>query len=774
MCAPTERPDALGHLWAKSLRKGQVVAESLTEHTTAVLRMLAAWRERQPDLGRLTGVPNFWDLAAWAALLHDLGKAAGGFQRMVRLGALFDHRHEVLSLVAVGRLDLPDAALRIVAAAVATHHRGLANIFELYPYDGPGRAEILAELAPSDDRALDAWLDGAGRPDLAALGFAAPPPRLPLEPAAALARSMVALDELREQLGATDARQPLALAVRLARGLLQLADHAGSAHALHSVAPSLDSPEALGRVTAARMPQLWPHQHECAATDGHALLMAPTGSGKTEAALFWAARQRSRSAGHPPIFYVLPYRASLNAMRWRMPEKYGLHQDAVVLQHASATSALFTYFEGQTHDGGQAERRARREKSLAKLMTAPVRVLTPYQILKAFFGLPGHDAVLADAAGGLFILDELHAYDRARLGLILASVRHLARDLGARIFAMSATFPVVLQRALSEAIGGALTTVRAADDTLSLFTRHTCRVVDRALTSDESLAEAVDRCRRGEAVLVVASTVARAQGIFDRLRAQLPPERVHLLHSRLVAEHRARKEQEVAALVATGVRRSGAAGVVLVATQVVEVSLDVDFDVLLTDPAPVEALIQRFGRVNRGRSGPLRDAIVHAEIPEEANRVYETADVERAIAILRPHADREIRERDIQSFVDAAYAPVADVWAAELRARIDEVTESVVGTNRPLDTHDELRERFDELFDGCEVVPKRFEREYAQRIQERPLQAAMLHVPLSAGQAHRLRRAGRLSRPWPRGAACVDLPYDEVRGLDLRFRDDES
>src|SRR5207253_1252122 len=84
-----------------------------------------------------------------------------------------------------------------------------------------------------------------------------------------------------------------------------------------------------------------PHQDTCARTDGHAILVAPTGSGKTEAALLWAARQREQSREKPVIFYVLPYRASLNAMRARVEKKYAVPLGSVVLQHAGATTALY-------------------------------------------------------------------------------------------------------------------------------------------------------------------------------------------------------------------------------------------------------------------------------------------------------------------------------------------------------------------------------------------------------------------------------------------------
>src|SRR6185503_3000255 len=208
--------------------------------------------------------------------------------------------------------------------------------------------------------------------------------------------------------------------------------------------------------------------------------------------------------------------------RARIPEKYGVAFDAVALQHASATAALYSYLlTKKGYTAPLAALAARHEQNLARLMTAPVRVLTPYQLLCGFFGLRGHEAVLTDATGGLFILDELHAYDVDRLALILAGFEHLTRDLGARVFAMSATFPAVLKAILQDVLGAPAREVIAEAGTRAQFRRHRLRLAARDLCSAETLNAVVDRFRAGDAVLLVATTVARAQALFDRLRCRV-------------------------------------------------------------------------------------------------------------------------------------------------------------------------------------------------------------------------------------------------------------
>lgn len=763
--------DALASIWAKSPASGVGEGERLTAHTANVLARLASWHDRYPQLPIHTAAPDrLWNSAAWACLLHNVGKVAQGFQQMLRGGPVFEHRHEVLSLVAVGWLDLTEPERELVAAAVATHHYDLPEILERYPYGSEARVKLLGELLPEDWDSIRKWLSGSGAPEVTRWGFGPLPALRQLTPEQALSESMRVLVSLRERLERCEATESGALAARCMRGLMTLADHAGSAHERHGRAPSLESEQRLSEyLEKSGWSFFWPHQRACAKIDGDALLIAPTGSGKTEAALLWAARQRGRGTGQQPIFYVLPYRASLNAMRERIAKKYGVPDGAVVLQHAKATADLYTRLtreKGYTPE--RALKAARHEQNLGRLMTAPVRVLTPYQLLRAFFGLRGHEAILTDAAGGLFVLDELHAYDVSRLALILAAIQHLSRDLGAHFFAMSATFPNVLKAVWIETLGRVPLEIHADNDTLKRFRRHTLHVLETDLTADIFLDQIVSRYQQNEAVLVVATTVGRAQKLFAALRDRVGEDAVWLLHSRFTAEDRAEKERLLGFRIGTGLRVPSGAGTILVATQVVEVSLDVDFDVLFTDPAPIEALIQRFGRINRARRASARDVFVSDVLPDETEWVYDTQSVQRAVNILRPSSGQMIEEITVQSWVDSAYEPVARDWLAEVKRGIKRIFEGVVQTNRPLSSHPELEQAFERLFDGCEVVPQLFEEEYRRRLSDEPLAAALLRVPISEGQRQRLRRAGLLD------GEIARLPYSQTMGLDLSFRDDNA
>lgn len=698
-------------LLAKSASRAYPHGEPLTSHLRATLEAAAALRSR---IGTISVVPGrFWTWVQLAALLHDAGKAADGCQAMLSGGPSWGQRHEVYSLGFAARLlaGMPTEDLRWIAAGILTHHRPLTGRpgWAVVPtYDDETPSDMAERLGTADEPAATGllhWLDQAAR----AAGLL-DTPRVPLTAAGLAADAHAMLATVRQAHAEASSQDSDGLTAVLLQGAVTLADHLSSAHG------TLQASQPVGRNLAARLTarlELRPHQQHAATVQGHLLLRAPTGSGKTEAALLWAATQaedmRRTCGGEPRVFYTLPYLASINAMADRLAED--IDPEKIGIAHSRAAS----YHLAQSLREGASEREAAQaaisRHAATRLFREPVRVGTPYQLLRGALAGPTHSSILADSANSVFILDELHAYDARRFGMILAMAGFWART-GGRVGVMSATLPACVTALLEDTLG-TIARVEARHDAWPA--RHWLHHRTSHLTSDTATAEITARLEAGQAVLAVANRVADAQA----LHAQLSPiaRRLHgdgsaiLLHSRFTTADRTAIEQKILSRHKAG--QPPAPGLV-VATQVVEVSLNVDFDALHTSGAPLEPLLQRFGRVNRLARRPPADVVVHeprysttARNPasERADGVYEAEPTRLAMNILARHDGTAISEGEAAAWLDEAYdSPWGTRWKESVANFRDRFTREFLSFSLPYDDRSSLSESFDDLFDGIDAI----------------------------------------------------------------------
>jgi CRISPR-associated endonuclease/helicase Cas3 len=329
-------PEWLNDIWAKSAEKGAGgQPESLAQHTWDVLARLTDFIRLRPDLPQTLGVPRLWHILFWAAFLHDFGKAASGFQARLRGGERWPHRHEVLSLTFVDWITdglTPDEQPWLVAAIVS-HHRDASDIQRLYaPPDDSDDDQLIARVAELDEvilRGLWRWLAKCSATwvndlGLAEVGVSVLP--LPDQDHAVATVQQQGVARIYHWLRAyrrfvrqikRSGEPALVIGALTMRGYLINSDHTASAHAGPLPHATFDADAILTSRGLSRS-ELFKHQSEVETIDGSALLTAPTGSGKTEAALLWAARQAAINEGLPRLFYTLPYQASMNAMYLRV------------------------------------------------------------------------------------------------------------------------------------------------------------------------------------------------------------------------------------------------------------------------------------------------------------------------------------------------------------------------------------------------------------------------------------------------------------------------
>ena len=272
--------------------------------------------------------------------------------------------------------------------------------------------------------------------------------------------------------------------------------------------------------------------------------------------------------------------------------------------------------------------------------------------------------------------------------------------------------------------------------------------------------------KAGRSVLVVCNLVDHAQEAYDRIRDELNEAniRTELLHGRFNMRDRSKKEQIIRD--ATGSTSDARCPIVLVATQAVEVSLDIDLDTIYTEPAPLEALVQRFGRINRRRK--QRDlAPVHIfRQPDDGQKIYDAELVRRTIVILEREHERPIDESAIGGWLDEIYSGEIEArWRGEYDTAAADFDKTCVRTMRPFAANEELEALFYKAFDGIEVLPDSLYEEHKAVSDDEPIRAGELLVPISWRRYHALRSGNRILPRERKEPYRVKAAYDSEVGL---------
>ncbi|MDK2990357.1 MAG: CRISPR-associated endonuclease/helicase Cas3 [Methanoculleus sp.] len=357
-----------------------------------------------------------------------------------------------------------------------------------------------------------------------------------------------------------------------------------------------------------------------------------TGSGKTEAALALAHRLMEHGSAEG-IFMALPTMATANSMYRRFGEKYrqffldGEHPSLLLAHSARNFSNLWRQSIGPETDrksfspgeAGSAECAAWLSDNRKKALLADVGVGTIDQALMSVLPLHHQSLRLLGLARHVLVVDEVHAYDEYMNGLLERLLQFHAAFGGSAIL-LSATLPIKLRERFVAAYCSGLrvpaTPIHEADPPLMTIVTPrgveempmqadslSRRTVAVELTSSEADVESyLERAiREGRCACWIRNTVIDAIEAYKRLAARWGDEHVKLFHARFTVGDRQRIEDDVLAWFGKQSTDTDRSGKILIATQVVEQSLDIDFDAMVTDLAPIDLIIQRAGRLHRHR-----------------------------------------------------------------------------------------------------------------------------------------------------------------------------
>ena len=311
----------------------------------------------------------------------------------------------------------------------------------------------------------------------------------------------------------------------------------------------------------------------------HTLVKAPTGAGKTD---FLMRRCTGR------VFYTLPFQASINAMYERfisfLPD-----QDNIRLLHAASAVHMNKKYHNKNSD---------EEKVLQPLVGASIKILTPHQLASLITGTKGFEHIAIDITGCDIILDEIHTYSGISQSIVLEIIQTLIK-LNCRIHVGTATMPSVLYKKVVSLLGGKdnVYEVSLSEEKLDEFDRHKIIKHDDYDSTGSVIDDSVNNNQK---ILIVCNRVDESQKRYQQLRAKYPRIPILLIHSRFRRIDRNKYENMLQNEYNDRNKMPGSC--IVIATQVVEVSLDISFDIMITDAAPIDSLIQRFGRINRKRT----------------------------------------------------------------------------------------------------------------------------------------------------------------------------
>lgn len=617
--------------YQKNQLTGEVKTETLVEHTECVLESLNGLKKRTPGLS-----DDFWQVAYITCLFHDSGKISDNFQNAL-IGKKDENiRHELLSGVFCLYFDRSFLKLNcLFTLAIFSHHKPLNNsLFD----------EHLFRTLNLKEENLNEWFSFVrsklNKVDISYQNISENIiNKLLSYPTEAYKTKVFQpfFDMHKNTWKQTDRFEYIH-----AKAVLNISDWSASGHFNLTEPLKFDEQTLLGSLCKKLMIEGKSTDHISfrkfqteSKTKTNVLAIAPTGSGKTEASLIWASQKNK----FDKIIYCLPTRVTSNAIHGRLTEYFGGDNCSVV--HSSAL-----LYQKEV-DPDYESRQYLRDKTFFRNIT----VCTIDQLLTQGFNLGFWEVKTFHCKNAKIIIDEIHLYSPYTLALILQTIKYLRENFNTQFFIMSATMPKKLQKLLSNVLGGKENYEFIQDSELLEKSRNKFETTD--LTVQENLHEIKTAIYSRNKVLIVVNTVDQAIDLYQELKPSADEigKRCICFHSRFIQKDRQKIETDILNLEKAG------KPIILIATQVVEVSLDIDFDILFTENAPIDAIIQRAGRINRKRN-PNKESkvIVHLHSEVSQKFIYTEADIlDKTFEVLSQHNGRQITENEFLELVEQVY-----------------------------------------------------------------------------------------------------------------------
>ena len=629
--------------------------QTIEEHTMDVVNCC---RELQSHIINPLITESIWLLTLLACFLHDIGKHSKLFQykinnRIMHLPTEIPHGYLSAAFIPT---SISDDDFYAIFYAVAYHHHRVVDPAVIEKYYNLYIEQEFKNLDLSWISTNNCPIDITG-PDTSDLK------RYKL-----INRSCVEYKKL--YLKNNESNRVNRIKHIFIKGLLHRSDYAASGKIAPEIPYSGNYRNHLNLGMNAKGIKLRDYQQDIKSKSNmNVIQIASTGAGKTELAMVWGDGDK--------LFYLLGLKTAVNAMYTRFQS---IFHSNVGLLHGEAVYSYDTMAEMSD------------KHSKIKQMSYPITIATADQIVPAVFKHPGFETTYVTMSYSKVVIDEIQSFAPEAISAIVVFLKEIV-ELGGKFLLMTATLPKFIIDELKE-----IDNTIEMPPVLTQMIRHKYKTLHKG----ERINPIVEKyIQENKKILIVCNTTKHANKLYKEFGKFNPK----MVHSKFIRRDRSKKENEL--MLEAGNGSSNTEPCLWITTQVVEASLDIDFDILITENASIESLFQRFGRCYRNREYTRDDPNIyifhHAYFGDvHSELVYDKDLIKQTWNALRDFEEYVCTEQLKQNMLNKIFEDISDTnYYDRYRTAKDWFSLGNI-TERKSESHD----RFRTICNNYVVIPE--------------------------------------------------------------------